>query len=343
MINLSTRSDLHGRLSAFVGWIAPGSDHDDSIREQAAEVRARIRGQAEDDGLTVRSTPNSGSFAKRTGLRRHQRGSTVVEGQDVDLPFVVSPETTDDEKLESLLDRFDGYAAASYPATKRDRTKSSVVLDFAGTGLRYDLVPMLAVSGTDAEQILIRRDGERRRTSVQQHIEFVRTRTARSQEHPGRVKFNECVRLLKWWRCIREAASGSGLEVPSFLIDLLAATAFDRLGVEPTYAATLASWFTYLAHVVRTRTSVTFSDFGKPAAQPAGPPWTVLDPVATGNNVVSSWVGYQIDELVEWFEEGRDQWARVLRMEAQGQDSSSMNELEGLFGTAFRAHSGDDL
>jgi hypothetical protein len=342
MINLSTRSDLHGRLCAFVEWIAQDPDREDAIREQADEVRGRIRGQADADGLTVRSTPNSGSFAKRTGLRRHQRGNTVVEGQDVDLPFVVSPVTDEDEKLDSLLDRFDRYAAASYPKTKRDRTKSSVVLDFKGTGLRYDLVPMLAVPGTDKEQILIRRDGERRRTSVQQHIEFIRTRTTRSNDHPGRVKFNECVRLMKWWRCVREGASNSGLEVPSFLIDLLASAAFDRCGVDPTYAATLARWFSYLAHVVRTRTAVAFSDFAKPAAQPAGALWTVLDPVANGNNVVSGWVGYQLDELAEWFEEGRDSWARILRMDAQQQDSACLAELEALFGSAFRAHCGDD-
>jgi hypothetical protein len=342
MINLSTRSDLHAWISFFVDWVAPEPDQEDAIREQAEEVRGRIRGQAEADGLTVRSTPNSGSFAKRTGLRRHQRGKTVVEGQDVDLPFVVSPLTDDDEKLDSLLDRFDRYAAASYPTTKRDRTKSSVVLDFKGTGLLYDLVPMLAVPGNETQQVLIRRDGERRRTSVQQHIEFIRSRTTRSQEHPGRVKFNECVRLLKWWRCVREGASSSGLEVPSFLIDLLAAAAFDRCGVEPTYAATLATWFSYVAHLVRARAAVTFEDFGKPTAQPRGTLWTVLDPVVTGNNIVSSWVGYQIDELAEWFEEGRDSWVRILRMDAQGQESACLTELEGIFGSAFRAHCGDD-
>jgi hypothetical protein len=241
-----------------------------------------------------------------------------------------------------LLDRFDRYAAASYPKTKRDRTKSSVVLDFEGTGLRYDLVPMLAMPGTDNEQILIRRDGERRRTSVQQHIEFVRTRTTRSQEHPGRVKFNECVRLLKWWRCVREGASTSDLEAPSFLIDLLASAAFDRCGVERTYAATLARWFSFTSHLVRTRTAVTFTDFVKPAAQRPGTLWTVLDPVSADNNIVSDWVGYAIDELAEWFEDGRDSWARILRMDAQGQDSACLAELEALFGSAFRAHCGDD-
>jgi hypothetical protein len=339
MIQLSTRSDLHAWISFFVDWLAPEAGHEDAIREQADEVRTRIRRQADADGLTVRSTPNSGSFAKRTGLRRHQRGDTIVEGQDVDLPFVVSPTTDEDEKLDSLLDRFDRYAAGSYPKTKRDRTKSSVVLDFVGTGLRYDLVPMLAVKGTDKEQILIRRDGERRRTSVQQHIEFVRSRTTRSQDQPGRVKFNECVRLMKWWRCIREGASNSGLEVQSFLIDLLAATAFDRCGVEPTYAATLAKWFSYLAHVVRTRTSVVFTDFAKPAP-PAGTLWAVIDPVAAGNNIVSNWAGYEIEELAEWFEEARDSWARILRMSAQGQNSACLTELEALFGSAFRAHCG---
>lgn len=37
--------------------------------------------------------PYSGSFAKKNGLRRHLQGETTNEGQDIDLAFVVKPDT----------------------------------------------------------------------------------------------------------------------------------------------------------------------------------------------------------------------------------------------------------
>jgi len=82
---------LQQRLTTFVQWIATETSREDEIREQAGRIRERIAAKAREDNLTVRSMPNAGSFAKRTGLRRHLLGASVVEGQDVDLPFVVAP------------------------------------------------------------------------------------------------------------------------------------------------------------------------------------------------------------------------------------------------------------
>jgi hypothetical protein len=231
MNQLSTRSLLHKRMSAFVDWIRTDDDKVDTIRAQAAEIRLRIRGQAEKDGLTVRSTPNSGSFEKKTGLRRHLQGDSDVEGQDVDLPFVVSPHDEDGKKIDELLNRFFRYADASYPKTPKKKTRSSVQLDFVGTKLRYDLVPMLAVPGDDEAQILLRANGEQRRTSVQKHIEFVTRRTGDSNLLKGRVKFNECVRLVKWWREFRQAHARVLEDVPSIVLDLMCAHAYDRVQV----------------------------------------------------------------------------------------------------------------
>ena len=58
----------------------------------------------------------------------------------------------------------------------------------------------------------------------------------------GRVKFNECVRLLKWSRFIRIDAASSIDEVRTTLIELLCASAYDKLGVEATYTETLLKW-----------------------------------------------------------------------------------------------------
>ena len=339
MAGLSNRSTLHRRLTAFVDWIATETATEDRIRTQADEIRNRIKGKATDDGLTVRSMPNSGSFAKRTGLRRHLQGESYVEGQDVDLPFVVSPKTKDDEAVDRLLDKFLAYAQASYPDTTRTKTKSSVRLRFVGTKLSYDLVPMLATPDPE-EQILLRADGERRRTSVQKHITFIKSRTQASNVLAGRVKFNECVRLMKWWREFRVGNAGSLTEMPTFVVDLLSAKAFDDQSVTDSYAETLARWFGFLANMAQKQTSVYFTDFVRPSVLPRAT-WVVLDPVNPENNAVSAWTGLMVDELAEWLGEGRDAWSRAIGADLRGDDRASLEALVALFGSPFRHHCGD--
>ncbi|MFY0567846.1 CBASS oligonucleotide cyclase [Archangium lansingense] len=338
MSQLSTRSLLHKRMSAFVDWIRTDDDKVDTIREQAAEIRARIRGQAEEAGLTVRSTPNSGSFEKKTGLRRHLLGDSAVEGQDVDLPFVVSPHDEDGKRIDELLNRFDRYAEATYPFTKRKKTKSSVQLDFVGTKLRYDLVPMLAVVGDDQAQILLRSNGEQRRTSVQKHIEFVTRRTGESNLLRGRVKFNECVRLIKWWREFRQANARVLEDVPSIVLDLMCANAYDRIQVKETYAETLAQWFSLLAATVQKRERIAFNDFGSLPPANRTTEWEVLDPVNSENNVIAQWGTAEVDELGDWLEEACDTLHRVIAADLRGDDVASLEFLVELFGSPFRHH-----
>jgi Second Messenger Oligonucleotide or Dinucleotide Synthetase domain len=130
---LASRS--HRRLAAFIDWIKPESETRDAIRKQGGDIRRVISGQATADGLVVVETPEAGSFAKHTGLRRHMRGHSEVEGQDVDLPLVVKPESKDGTKIDALLHRFDRYAEASYPNTPREITASSVELRFVASRL----------------------------------------------------------------------------------------------------------------------------------------------------------------------------------------------------------------
>lgn len=331
---------LQRRMSTFVEWIATDSTKEDEIRDQAKSIRKKICAKAEDDGLTVQSTPNSGSFAKRTGLRRHLRGGSMVDGQDVDLPFVVEPKTEDDEKLTSLLPRFERYAKAAYPKTKLERTKSSICLKFSNE-LSYDLVPMLATSDSE-RQILIRSTGERRETSVQKHIEFIKKRTRKSNDENGRVKFNEVIRLKKWWRYHRQDASHVLDKVPTFVIDLLSAYAFDHRGVQKGYAQTFAEWSGFLARTVRRREIVAFRDYTTPPSTiPADEVWAVIDPVSPDNNVVESWTSIQVDELADWLVEAHDTLCDAIVSHEGGHLAQGLDELVAVFGTAFRAHCGD--
>ena len=339
---VSTLSRSHRRLAKFVDWIKPEGDTMETIREQAGNIRRVITGQAVADGLKVLATPEAGSFAKRTGLRRHMRGDNEIEGQDIDLPFVVKPQTADGENIDNLLHRFDGYAEASYPRTPRSITASSVELNFVESKLNYDLVPMLKAA-QDGYQVILKKDGTRRVTSVARHTDFITRRTSDSDLLAGRVKFNECVRLLKWWRYVRIGTTSPITEVRTTLMELLCAAAYDRLKVERTYTETLFRWFSYLANLTKNRTTIAFSDYATIETYDPNAPgnrlWRVADPVNANNNVVHTpWGNIELDEFASWFEAGRDSFQRIMSHESMGNDSTVDSILADLFGNAILIH-----
>lgn len=339
---LTTHNRSHRRLAAFVDWIKPEPDTRDAIRKQAADIHRVISGQATTDGLFIVATPEAGSFAKHTGLRRHMGGNSEIEGQDVDLPFVIKPTAKDGDKIDELLRRFGKYATTSYPNTPMEVTGSSVELRFVASRLNYDLVPML-VSVHPDHQVILKNDGSRRVTSVAKHTEFVRRRTRLSDERAGRVKFNECVRLLKWWRYVRIGTTSPIEEVRTTLMELLCASAFDGLSVEPTYTETLFRWFGWLATVTARRLPISFNDF--PSIEPAREDaagnqlWRVLDPVNANNNVVhTQWGNIELDEFASWFAAGRDALSRLIAHESAGNDGTVDDILAELFGNPILIH-----
>jgi hypothetical protein len=336
MDGLSTKSKLHSRISKFVGWIAPTPETREEIKQQADEVRDRIIDKAREDGVVVTATPKAGSFAKKTGLRRHMRGDSEVEGQDIDVPFVVKPPKEGEYQLQPMINKFLKYADLSYPKTEKEPAKSSIKLKFTST-LSYDLVPMFATSDPE-KQILVRTTGEQIVTSVQKHTEFIKNRTHKSAEKKGVVLFNECVRLMKWWRDTKCTKADYFKDVPSIVIDLLCAKAFDKLSVQSTYAHTLSEWCTYLAHVVSNKESVSFSDYTSRASQAISGKWCVMDPVNPENNLAQRFQGYEVDELGEWFQDARESWSRAITADEMGDDGRSLEQLVDLLGNPFKNH-----
>lgn len=336
MESYSNKSLIHVRMKNFVKWIAPEKATRPIIKKQSDEIREKIKSKAEEDGLTVLSMPYSGSFPKKTGLRRHYLGELDIEGQDIDIPFVVKKDK--ETEFEPLINRFDGYAKSCYPETERKKTKSSVKMKFTGTKLSYDLVPMFETSDPE-KQILIRENGDVITTSIQKHLEFIKGRTNDSDDEDGIVKFNECIRLLKWWRERKvQKSSGSIDEVPSFLIDLLAAKAYDQCGVDTTYPQTLAKWFSFLAFIIKKKETIWFSDFYKTPKPDITKLWNVLDPVMPDNNVVKNWPDYQIDELADWFQEAAEIMNRAIVADLLGEDNESLEHLKQIFGKIFQSH-----
>lgn len=334
MSSYSNRSTIHSRIKNFVAWIAPPAETRDTIKDKSDEVRSAIKAEAEKDGLTIVSTPYAGSFSTRTGLRRHMRGNTTVDGQDIDLPFVVKNDK--ETEFEPLIQRFKKYAEKCFPNDHVEATKSSVKIVFEKEKLTYDVVPMFD-AGSES-QTFIRSNGDIITTSIQKHREFIKKRTQETRDNEGVVTFNDCIRLLKWWRCVKQIETNDNLNLPSFLINLLAAEAYKICGDDTTYPQTIANWFGYLAHIIRQRDAIWFSDYYSKPNIDSSKPWNVIDPVMPSNNIVSSWPGYQVDELADWCEEARDTINRAIVADSQGRDADSLEHLQKLFGTIFSSH-----
>lgn len=338
MSQFSTRSTLQKRMSSFVDWIAPEKETREEIKKQADEIRKSITEEAKKDGLTIAETPYAGSFQKKTGLRRHMRGHSEVEGQDIDIPFIVQREDSTGNEITELINRFYTYADNAFKNKAKEKTKSSIRLQYTSL-LSYDLVPLLKTDKPD-KQILIRQDGERRETSVLKHTEFIKNRTAKSKELAGRVCFNECVRLVKWWRYFRQEESGifdnESNGVPSFLIDLLCAKAFDTCSVKETYAHTISDWFGYLDSLVRNKRPVIFTDHYSKIEDDSLVLWQVFDPVNPKNNVVRSWNNFKISEMASWFAKSHDDFNRAIARDISDDHSGSMDALVSIFGNPFK-------
>jgi len=349
MSQLTTHSVLHSWLSRFINWIKPDPDKKEDNSKQAELVTKNVKQHAEADGLEVTDTPEGGSDAKDTGLRRHYRGHSEVDGYDIDRPFVINEKDKDGNKVTDPLERFEGYVRTSYPNSEVKPTNSSVNLKFSNE-LYFDVVPMFATDKKD-EQIIIKRDGTKIRTSIQKHNEFVKKRTRKSKESPGRVKFNECIRGTKWWKEFQadnsyylsyDESTGKDNRPPSALIDWLCAYAFDNIGVEKTYAETFAKWFGFLANVVRNKKPVYFTDYYSAPSLGGKTGWVVLDPVNSDNNITAKWDANKLNEFATWFEKARDSWSRIIRYDIDGEENLAMDELVKLFGNPFKNHCEED-
>ncbi len=336
-MNITTSSMIHKRFKCFVNYIAPDPNKRDSIKQKAENIRNCIKTKAEADGYTVVCNMNSGSFANKTGLRRSFAGDNEVEGQDIDLAFILEDKDKDGNPLQCMVPTFKRYLDETWPNSETGETKSSATIHYSSDKLTFDTVPLFETNRANI-QLLLRTNNEERQSSIQQHIEFVRSRTNSSNEIQGVVKFNECVRLIKWWRCYKQVEDKNHPftnGIPSFLLILLCAHAYDELSVCPTYPETLARWFGCMADVVRNRKTIVFNDFIRKHQLPKGQLWYVIDPMDDTNNIVGNWPDYKINALAKWLEDARDEMSRAIRYNQDGEDTASLNSLIKLFGNSI--------
>lgn len=337
-MSIATQSLIHRRMKCFVEFIAPEKDEDPKIKELFQEIKARIERHLKEEGYTVASVHYSGSYAKRTGLRRHMTGGSEVEGQDVDIAVILEDHNSKGRPIEhSLIPDFKRYLKEQWPDHLVSHSKSSATLSIPKHQLRFDVVPLIKTAQPNIQKLIrINRD-EVRTTSVQGHTEFVRNLNRKGAS----IHFNNCLRLVKWWRYNQQISSGifrndpGSEKVPSFLLDLLCAKAYLQPSANDSYPGILYEWFKYLHQVIRQRKPVLFNHsepqhINNPAL------WYVIDPMDHSNNVVEKWPAYKIDELARWFQRGRDLMMEAIHYDSDGQDEKSLNCLKELFGPSIK-------
>jgi len=145
---------------------------------------------------------------------------------------------------------------------------------------------------------------------------------------------------MKWWRDHHSSYHAFYLSnensPSSFLMNLLAAKAYDELSVHTTYAETLSQWFSYLTHVIRNKETIMFKDFSHPKSDSDS--WSVIDPVNPMNNIVSKWSDSMRNELADWFEKSSNHWNRVIRYQEDEEDKKCLDQLTEIFGNSFKNH-----
>lgn len=333
----STQSLIHRRLNCFINFIAPEREQDPKIKAHFEQIKARIEKHAKEEGYTIASVHYAGSYAKRTGLRRHLTGGSEVEGQDVDIAVILENRNNKGQAItHSLIPDFKRYLKKQWPENTVSHTKSSATLSISNQKLRFDVIPLLKTEEVNIQK-LIRINREERRTSIQGHTSFVRELNSQGKH----IHFNNGLRLVKWWRYHQQIGPGifqnkPGKEkVPSFLLDLICAKAYLETPKPKNYAEMLYEWFDLLYDIVRHRKPVYFGD--NQANIPKGlENWQVIDPLDSTNNVVEKWAPHQINELAKWLQNARNNMLQAIICDKDGNADQSLNYLKQLFGPSIK-------
>ena len=268
---------LHAHIAAFA------SERVNLPPYAAARHRAQVNGLRERLEVKIDADPtyglvkmlHAGSVAKGTALR------TV---NDLDAAVYVTklaaPTDTDDELVPWLAARL-FEANTNMSREQFVENPHCVTVDFRGSGLSVDMVPVLYEGGADDRGYLVRKQtGERLLTSIPLHLRFIRERKAKYGKN-----FAELIRLTKWWKRVVEKGD-EDFRFKSFMIELLWAHLADKGLPLADYPTALERFFAYIVQS-ELEDQVAFTDYYAASTIPACSRVAieVLDPVNADNNV----------------------------------------------------------
>ena len=285
--------DINDRFEEFIRALRPTQSQRDLAKDELNFIEKKFGSYETDDhhDFSFKKALRSGSYAKNAILRRHETGDF-----DADIGIYFDVEDSDSLSPHDLLDHVESVLRRAY----KNRTERQPQFDRScGSAVRFrfeispkiniDAVPIVSLEHGSINNYgyIPRRDAEKRKTSVTEHVQFV---TGRNRLHE-KTPYNQILMLWKWWR--NNSFEGNLRDhTSSFFIELLTAKAFDE-----TYKTFTEDWLTNLLKMgtwivrQRLREPIYFSDrrLPSPSSEILKEQVVVLDPVNPENNIASEW------------------------------------------------------
>lgn len=323
---------IKARFEKFTKEIKPTPDHMDEADRQTDYMVEQLKNKVASDGsFEMEKVLKAGSNAKFTSLRKTEENLF-----DVDLGAYYSGKGATKERLDTLIQFTRDRLRAIYPNKKDEdfeKLKSAVRVKFrSGIKLNVDVAPIIYDDSLDVENggWIPRPDGWRL-TSVTCHNKFVQKRTTDSNKVSGPVKFNQLVRMVKWWNNLQ-----GDLVQASIFCELIAAKAFEECCVTSEWQTSLRLVFNcFRKH--QFLEPIVFSDYydAKKVKLP-NDKVIVMDSVNPQNNVTGLWTEETRTKYLDKIHDAYDAMMEARSAELDGDEEAAVDAWCRVFGEAFR-------
>ncbi|MGO9902512.1 MAG: CBASS oligonucleotide cyclase [Solirubrobacteraceae bacterium] len=259
----------------------------------------------------------AGSLRKATAL--HPRGDT---GIDADVAVYLDDSNASYYDLLTMHNTLRAIVRGVYP-TKQDDDfwvqPHTLGVQFRASGLKVDLVPLLALPGQTEEAWMVTSNGTRaHKTDIPAHVAFVRE-LANADD-----RFRPLVRMCKAWRNNVEL----GDELGSFAIELILAHLHDTRGAPISLEDGLQRYFLYVAQTGLNMPILS----GNGASEVPNAPVVILDPANPSNNVTSRMTESDRQAIVS---AATVAWERLITAHHNGYKGETLALWREVFGSTF--------
>lgn len=297
--------------------ISLSKDKAQPYRRQVDTLRERLSGYIDDNPeFDLIKMLHSGSVRKGTAL------STI---SDMDVAVYIKPDNVEGHELNKVLEYIRKALVEVYKGLMKPDQFSigthCVKVDFKGSGLDVDVVPVIYRGKPDDRGDLLNQDtGEWLETSIPLHLDFIR---ARKELYPP---YADMVRLTKWWKEQRN------FKFKSFLVELIWAHLVDASSLPETGIGAFAL---FLAYILRTRLQekIIFSDYymATEVEDDDTEVVKIYDPVNPENNVGHS-IEEHLDNILEETQLAFDSVANAVHADTK---SRAIEQWRRVLGESF--------
>lgn len=267
--------------------------------------------------FTVERFRRAGSLPKATAL--HPRGDT---GIDADIGVYLNDANATDYDLATLHMTLRKIVAGVYP-TKADEDfwvqPHTLGIQFRASGLKVDLVPLIAIADETEEAWMVDSTGRRsHKASIPGHLRFVRG------EANADARFRPLTRMSKSWRNQNQLQD----EIGSFAIELILAHLNRTEGAAPSLEAGIQR---FLLYVAQTKLTEPILSGHATDLLPSGRVM-ILDPVNEKNNVGSRMTGADCDLIARTAETS---WGTLVTAQHNSFKGDTTSLWREVFGSSF--------